>query len=108
MAKAAFPKVGKIPFEGAKSDNPLAFKHYNAKEVVEGRSMKEHLRFSVVYWHTMCGVGSDMFGWGTFERPWDKGTKSGSLEQARRRVPVFFEFLDKLGVPFYAFHDRDI
>ncbi len=107
-SKPGFPKIPKIQYEGTSSRNPLAFKHYNPEEIIEGKSMKEHLRFSVVYWHTMCGNGSDMFGWGTFDRPWDKNVVSGSIEQAKRRVPVFFEFCEKLGAPFWAFHDRDI
>ncbi len=105
---SAFPKIPKIQYEGPKSRNPFAFKHYDPTERVEGKSMKEHLRFSVVYWHTMCGTGSDMFGWGTWDRPWDRGTQENSIERAKRRVPVFFEFCDKLGAPFYAWHDRDV
>ncbi len=105
---AAFPKIPKIQYEGSKSRNPFAFKHYNPEELVEGKTMKEHLRFSVVYWHTMCGNGSDMFGWGTWNRPWDRGTQENSIERAKRRVPVFFEFCEKLGAPFYAWHDRDV
>ena len=105
---AAFPKIPKIQFEGPKSRNPFAFKHYNANELVEGKPMKDHFRFSVVYWHTMCGNGSDMFGWGTWDRPWDRSTKDNSIERAKRRVPVFFEFCEKLGAPFYAWHDRDV
>jgi len=74
--------------------------------MVEGKSMKEHLRFSVVYWHTMRGAGADMFGWGTAIRPWELG--EGSVEEARKRVRCFFEFSwKKLGAPFYAFHDRE-
>lgn len=103
---AAFPNVSKIQFEGPKSKNPLAFRHYNADEIVEGKTMADHLRFSVVYWHTMCGNGSDMFGAPTAIRPWEKG-KNG-LDLAKARVPVFFEFCEKLGAPFYAFHDRDV
>jgi xylose isomerase len=105
---AAFPKIPKIQFEGPKSRNPFAFKHYNPTELVEGKAMKDHFRFSVVYWHTMCGNGSDMFGWGTWDRPWDRNTKDNSIERAKRRVPVFFEFCEKLGAPFYAWHDRDV
>ncbi|HEY0551952.1 MAG TPA: xylose isomerase, partial [Verrucomicrobiae bacterium] len=96
----------RITFEGPKSRNPLAFKHYDADELVEGRKMSEHLRFSVAYWHTICGQGADMFGAPTAIRPWDAG-KSG-LELAKARVPVFFEFVEKLGAPYYAFHDRDV
>jgi xylose isomerase len=103
---SAFPKVAKIEYEGPKSKNPLAFKHYNAAEVVEGKTMREHLRFSVVYWHTMRGRGADMFGAPTVCRPWDDN--SDSLDNALRRVRVAFEFFEKLGAPFYAFHDRDV
>jgi xylose isomerase len=103
---AAFPKIKAIRYEGSDSRNPLAFKHYNPDEKVEGRTMKEHLRFSVVYWHTMRGMGADMFGVGTMQRPWEDGTNS--LQMALKRVPVMFEFCEKLGAPFYAFHDRDV
>jgi len=105
---AAFPKIPKIQYEGPQSKNPLAFKWYNPDEVVEGKTLKEHLRFSVVYWHTMRGRGGDMFdgGTGTWQRPWEDGTNS--LPMALKRVPVLFEFCEKLGAPFYAFHDRDV
>ena len=73
---AAFPEVDKIKYEGPESDNPLAYHWYNEDEVVEGKSMKEHLRFSVVYWHTFRGDGSDPFGVGTMLRPWDDGSNS--------------------------------
>ena len=101
-----FPEVKKIRFEGPASQNPLAFKHYNADEVVEGKSMKDHLRFAVCYWHTMRGRGADPFGPGVWERPWDDGSES--VENAVRRVGAMFEFCEKLGVPFYCFHDRDV
>ncbi|HXT40920.1 MAG TPA: xylose isomerase, partial [Candidatus Angelobacter sp.] len=103
---SAFPNIPKIRYEGPRSKNPLAFKHYNAGEIVEGKPMKDHLRFSVVYWHTMRGMGADMFGVGTMQRPWEDGTNS--LKMALKRAPVLFEFCDKLGAPFYAFHDRDV
>ena len=103
---AAFPKIKAIRFEGPDSKNPLAFKHYNPDEIVEGKSMKDHLRFSAVYWHTMRGMGSDMFGIGTMRRPWEDGTNS--VKMALKRVPVMFEFCQKLGVAYYAFHDRDV
>ena len=103
---AFFPEVGKIPYEGPQSTNPLAFRHYNADEIVERKPMKEHLRFSVAYWHTFRGTGSDPFGPGTMKRPWEDGTDS--VEMAIKRVRVAFEFMDKLGVPFYCFHDRDV
>ncbi|MFM8468517.1 MAG: xylose isomerase [Limisphaerales bacterium] len=103
---AAFPDIDKIQYEGPQSKNPLAFKHYDASAVVEGKTMAEHLRFSVVYWHTMCGNGTDMFGWGTAQRPWEKNF--AGLDLAKARVPVFFEICEKLGAPYYAFHDRDV
>jgi xylose isomerase len=102
----AFPNISPIPYEGPKSKNPLAFKYYNATEVIDGKTLREHLRFSVVYWHTLRGRGSDMFGAPTMVRPWDD--HSDSLENARRRARVAFEFFEKLGAPFYAFHDRDV
>lgn len=105
-SKEAFPNVPVIRYEGPDSKNPFAFKWYNPDEVVEGKPMKDHLRFSVVYWHTLRGTGSDMFGVGTWQRPWEDGTNS--LAMALKRVPVLFEFCQKLGVPFYAFHDRDV
>jgi len=106
MTTQAFPTVAPIKYEGPESKNPLAFKHYNANEKIEGKTMKDHLRFSVAYWHTFRGTGSDPFGPGTAIRPWDDG--SNSLENAERRVRVAFEFMEKLGVPFYCFHDRDV
>lgn len=101
-----FANIPKIEFEGSRSRNPLAFKHYNAAEIVEGKTMRDQLRFSVVYWHTMCGQGADMFGSATALRPWEAGLSG--LELAKARVPVFFEFCEKLGAPHYAFHDRDV
>ena len=103
---AAFPDVEKIQYEGPDSTNPLAFHWYNEDEVVEGTTMKEHLRFSVVYWHTFRGTGLDPFGSPTMERPWEDGTDS--VENAIRRARVAFEFMEKLGAPYYAFHDRDV
>ena len=101
-----FPDVPKIPYEGPDSRNPLAFRHYNANEIVEGKSMREHLRFAVCYWHTFRGMGGDPFGPGCAVRPWEDGTDS--LDMAAKRVRVAFEFMEKLGVPFYCFHDRDV
>jgi xylose isomerase len=102
-----FPEVpSKIAYEGPTSTNPLAFRHYNESEVVEGRSMKDHFRFAVAYWHTMRGSGSDPFGPGTMQRPWEDGTDS--VDMAIKRVQVAFEFMEKLGVPYYCFHDRDV
>ena len=103
---AFFADVPKIPYGGPKSRNPLEFKHYNPDEIVGDKTMKEHLRFSVVYWHTFCNPLSDPFGAGTAQRPWDDG--SNSVANAQRKAQVAFEFFEKLGVPFYAFHDRDV
>ncbi len=103
---AAFPEIEKIRYEGPESRNPLAFRYYNEDEKVAGRTMKEHLRFSVVYWHTFRGTGSDPFGPGTMQRPWEAA--QDSVENAVNRVRVAFEFIEKLGAPFYAFHDRDV
>jgi len=103
---AAFPEVSKIRYEGPKSKNPLAFRWYDENEVVEGKTMKDHFRFSVVYWHTFRGTGLDPFGPGTMYRPWEDGTDS--LENAKNRARVAFECMEKLGAPFYAFHDRDV
>lgn len=102
----AFPEVTKIQYEGPSSDNPLAFRWYNPEEVVAGKTMKEHLRFTVVYWHTFRGNGSDPFGGETMLRPWDDGSES--VENACNRARVAFEFFEKLDAPFYAFHDRDV
>jgi xylose isomerase len=84
----------------------LSFRHYNPDDVVEGQSMKDLLRFSVCYWHTFRGTGVDPFGAPTLTRPWDDG--SGSVENALRRVDVAFEFISKLGAPYYCWHDRDV
>jgi len=102
----AFPKISKIQYEGPKSKNPLAFKHYNADEVVAGKTMREHLRFSVAFWHTFRNRLADPFGAGTALRPWDDGSET--VANAQRRVRAAFEFMEKLGAPFYAFHDRDV
>ena len=100
------PEVDKIKYEGPDSTNPLSFRHYKADEVVAGKSMQDHFRFAVAYWHTMRGTGSDPFGPGCALRPWEDGTDS--VDMAIKRVRVFFEFLEKLGAPYYCFHDRDV
>jgi len=101
-----FSDISPIVYEGPGSRNPLAFKHYKPDEIVEGKTMRDHLRFSVVYWHTFRGTGSDPFGVGTAIRPWDDG--SNSVINAENRARVAFKFFEKLGNPFYAFHDRDV
>ncbi len=102
----AFAGIRKIRYEGSTSKNPLAFKHYNPDEIVEGKSMREHLRFSVAYWHAFRNGLADQFGAATRLMPWDDG--SDSVENAIARVHVAFEFFTKLGVDFYCFHDRDV
>ena len=102
----AFKGIGKIKFEGSKSKNPLAFKHYNANEKIEGKTMREHLRFSVAYWHAFRNGGADQFGGPTRQMPWDDGSQS--VENAQNRARVAFEFMEKLGSEFYCFHDRDV
>jgi xylose isomerase len=101
-----FPGINKIAFEGAGSDNPLAFKHYNAGEVVSGKTMAEHLRFAVCYWHTFKGTGRDPFGPDTLIRPWDE--PECPMEAAEACLRAAFEFFTKLGVGLWCFHDRDI
>ena len=103
---AFFPEIQKLRYEGPDSANPFGFRHYNPDEVVEGKPMREHFRFAVAYWHTFRGTGSDPFGPGCALRPWEDG--SDSVEMAQKRVRVAFEFMDKLGVGFYCFHDRDV
>lgn len=103
---AAFSEIQKIPFEGPKSKNLLAFHHYDENEVVEGKPMREHFRFAVAYWHAFRGTGGDPFGAGTMQRPWEAA--QDNVENAQNRVNVAFEFMEKLGVHFYCFHDRDV
>lgn len=100
-----FPEVTRVAYEGKRSDNPLSFKHYNPDELVLGKPMKEHLRFSVAYWHTFTLSGADPFGLPNMIRPWDGAT---GMDLAKRRVEAAFEFMTKLGVEYFCFHDRDI
>ncbi|MHB1628931.1 MAG: apurinic/apyrimidinic endonuclease family protein, partial [Bacilli bacterium] len=100
-----FAGVDAIPYEDARSRNPLAYKQYNPQEVVAGKTMAEHLRFAVSYWHTFTAQGSDPFGLPTMQRPWNGYT---GLDLAKQRVEASFEFYEKLGVPYFCFHDRDI
>ncbi|HGN1705406.1 TPA: xylose isomerase [Providencia rettgeri] len=104
--KAYFDQLERVNFEGPNSTNPLAFRHYNPNEIILGKRMEEHLRFAACYWHTFCWNGSDMFGIGAFERPWQQ--QGNSLEQAKRKADVAFEFFHKLNVPYYCFHDIDV
>ena len=98
--------IEKIKFEGAGSKNPLAFRWYNESEDVGGKSMKDYLRFAVAYWHSFCGDGSDPFGNATRKFPWDDVTDK--LDSAKMRLEAAFEFISKIGAPFYCFHDTDM
>ncbi|BET67258.1 xylose isomerase [Opitutales bacterium ASA1] len=105
-SKAWFPKIKPIAYEGAGTDNPLAFRHYNPDELFDGKSMADHLRFSIAYWHTFRGAGLDPFGGATICRPWDAGRDP--VDVALRRMDAAFEFFTKIRAPFWCFHDRDI
>ncbi|MDL4840297.1 xylose isomerase [Aquibacillus rhizosphaerae] len=100
-----FGNVNKIKFEGAKSTNPFAFKFYNPEEIINGKTMEEYLRYGVAYWHTFAADGSDPFGAGTMVRSWDKFK---GMDLAKARVEASFDFFEKLGVPYFCFHDVDI
>ncbi|MBS3766969.1 MAG: xylose isomerase [Candidatus Cloacimonetes bacterium] len=101
-----FPEVDQIKFKGKESKNPLAYKYYNPKEKIGEKTMEEHLRFSVAYWHTFRGDGADPFGSPTMERTWYN--ISDPMDKAKARVEAAFEFMSKLGVKYFCFHDRDI
>jgi xylose isomerase len=101
-----FPGIGKIAFEGRESDNPLAFKWYDENAMVGGKSMKETLRFAIAYWHTFCGTGGDPFGGGTHAFPWFAGEDADV--RAKNKMDAAFEFITKVGAPYYCFHDMDI
>lgn len=101
-----FENVDKIKYEGSETTNPLAFRHYDKNKMILGKSMKDHLRFAACYWHNFCWPGSDVFGAGTFDRPWHK--HGDPLEMARMKADAAFEFFAKLDVPYYCFHDIDI
>ncbi len=103
--KEYFKGIGKIAYEGPTSDNPLAFKFYNPHKVVAGKTMAEHLRFSVAYWHSFCGDGTDPFGRATMVFPWKN---TDPMQAARNKADAAFEFCSILGAPFYAFHDTDV
>jgi xylose isomerase len=104
--KEFFPGIGKINFEGKDSKNPLAFKYYDENLEVGGKSLKDHFRFAVAYWHTLTGTGGDPFGPGTKEFPWAQ--QSDPILNAKEKMDAAFEFISKMGIPFYCFHDYDI
>jgi xylose isomerase len=101
-----FDSIPSIQFEGTKSDNPLAFHHYDANQVILGKTMAEHLRFAACYWHNFCWDGADVFGQGTFGRPWLK--PGDPMQMAKQKADVAFEFFSKLNIPYYCFHDIDV
>ncbi len=104
--KEFFPGIGKIKFEGKESKNPLAFKYYDENQEVGGKSLKDHFRFAVAYWHTLTSTGGDPFGPGTKDFPWAQ--QSDPILNAKEKMDAAFEFISKMGIPFYCFHDYDI
>lgn len=104
--KSYFPEIGKIQYEGKESKNPLAFKWYNENQIVNGKTMKEYLRFAMAYWHTLCATGGDPFGPGTKVFPWE--TASDVMQRNHDRMDAAFEFMTKMGMPFWCFHDVDV
>jgi xylose isomerase len=101
-----FPAVDQIRYEGRDSDSPLAFRHYQADKIILGKPMREHLRMAACYWHSFVWPGSDMFGVGTFKRPWQQ--PGDAMELARHKAAAAFEFFSKLGIDYYSFHDTDV
>ncbi|MCF0188857.1 MAG: xylose isomerase, partial [Bacteroidaceae bacterium] len=104
--KEYFPGIGKIKFEGKDSKNPLAFHYYDAEKIVMGKPMKEWLRFAMAWWHTLCAQGSDQFGGPTKQFPWLEG--DDALTIAKQKADAGFEFMSKLGIPYFCFHDIDL
>jgi xylose isomerase len=106
MSQSYFAEVPPIAFEGAGSENPLAYRYYDKDRIVLGKRMEEHLRLAVCYWHTFCAEGADMFGPGTFQRPWNMGP----MDQAHAELKLneAFEFFTRLGLPYFCFHDTDV
>ncbi len=101
-----FEHLSAVRYEGVQSNNPFAFRHYDRDKLVLGKRMEDHLRLAVCYWHTFGWAGTDMFGPGTFDRPWHRD--GDALERARLKADSAFEFFSKLGTPFYTFHDTDV
>ncbi|MEC3881275.1 xylose isomerase [Parapedobacter sp. 10938] len=101
-----FKGIGKIAYEGPESDNPLAYRWYDANRVIAGKTMAEHLRFAVAYWHSFNGNGSDPFGGPTLFFPWDKD--KDVIQRAKDKMDAAFEFFTKMGMPYYCFHDVDV
>jgi xylose isomerase len=106
MSKEFFSGVGQIKYEGNETDNPLAFRWYDESKIIAGKSMKEHLRFACAYWHSFCNVGSDPFGEGTHFFSWNE--KADAVERAKDKMDAAFEFITKMNMPYYCFHDVDV
>lgn len=106
MSTTYFKEINQIKYEGLESDNPLAFRWYNPDQIVAGKTLKEHLRFAGAYWHSFVGNGSDPFGGPTHIFPWD--AKSDAVERAKDKMDAAFEFLTKMGIGYYCFHDVDL
>jgi xylose isomerase len=106
MSKTFFPNIQKIKFEGRDSKNPLAFKFYDENKIIAGKSMKDHFRFGIAYWHSFCGTGGDPFGPGTIVHPWD--ADADPIQRAKDKMDAAFEFITKIGAPYYCFHDIDL
>ena len=104
--KEFYKGIGAVSYEGKESDNPFAFKYYNPEQKVMGKSMREHFKFAVAYWHSFCGQGSDPFGPGTQNYPWDKS--SDPIQRARDKADAAFEFITKMGFDYFCFHDVDL
>ncbi|MDE5829932.1 MAG: xylose isomerase [Duncaniella sp.] len=104
--KEYFPGIGKIKFEGKDSKNPLAYRYYDAEKVILGKPMKEWLKFAMAWWHTLCAEGSDQFGGGTKKFPWNEGTDA--VEIAKQKADAGFEFMEKMGIEYFCFHDVDL
>lgn len=104
--KEFFKGIGEVKFEGRDSDNPLAFKFYNPEQVVSGKTMRDHFKFAMAYWHTLCGTGGDPFGPGTKSFPWT--TSSDPIKAAQDKADAAFEFITKMGFDYYCFHDYDL
>src|SRR5207248_1160874 len=104
--KEYFKGVKGVQYEGPQSDNPLSFRWYEQDRVVRGKTMKEHLRFACAYWHSFCNVGSDPFGEGTHQFPWNQSPDP--LQRAKDKMDAAFEFITKLRIPYYCFHDVDV
>ena len=104
--KEYYKGIGQIKYEGKESDNPLAFKYYNPSQLVAGKTMSEHFKFAVAYWHTFCGVGADPFGPGTQNFPWDQS--ADPVQAAKDKADAAFEFITKMGFNYFCFHDYDL